>query len=77
VASTLHGLAKLYLDQQKYEQAEPLLQRALTIRERSLSPEHPDVAATLEIYRDLLHKTNRESQASALEVHMGTVRAKQ
>ena len=31
----------------KYEEAEPLYRRALTIREKVLGPEHPDTAASL------------------------------
>ena len=44
VATTLNNLALLYQAQDKYEQAETLFQRALAIRERSLGPEHSDVA---------------------------------
>ena len=37
----------LYCKQGKYEQAEPLLQRALLICEQQLEPDHPDTAQTL------------------------------
>ena len=47
LATTLNRLAELYRLQRKYEQAEPLYQRALKIREKALGPEHPDVATTL------------------------------
>jgi hypothetical protein len=33
--------------QGRYTEAEPLLDRSLAIREGSLGPEHPDVAASL------------------------------
>ena len=46
-AATLHALAVLYQAQGKYEQAEPLYQRALAIREKMEGPRHPDTAATL------------------------------
>jgi tetratricopeptide (TPR) repeat protein len=39
VADTLHGLATLYRRQGHYEQAKPLFQQALLIRERNASPE--------------------------------------
>ncbi len=37
-ATSLNNLAGLYKDQGKYEQAEPLLSRALAIRERRQKP---------------------------------------
>ena len=37
----------LYYEQGKYEQAQPLLQRALAIREQQLGPDHPDTAQSL------------------------------
>ena len=40
--NTLHQLASLYQQQGKYEQAEPLYQRALAIYERKVGAEHPD-----------------------------------
>ena len=46
----LNGLANLYREQGKYEQAEPLYQRALRIREQQLGLEHPETA---EIIHDL------------------------
>jgi tetratricopeptide (TPR) repeat protein len=36
----------VYRDQGKYGEAERLFKRALTIREQTLGPSHPDVAAT-------------------------------
>src|SRR5690242_21521574 len=48
VAFPLHNLANLYLEQGKYEQAEPLFLHALQIREQTLGPEHPKVADPLD-----------------------------
>ncbi len=58
---------ELYLRQGRYEEAGPLLQRALTIRECALGHKHPDVAPVLRNYSDLLRKTNRVSEAEELE----------
>ncbi len=44
---SLNNLAGLYYNQGKYEQAEPLYQRALAIREQQLGPKHPDTAHSL------------------------------
>ena len=55
-AHCLNNLADLYRNQGKYEQAEPLAQRALAINERVLGAEHPDTATSLNnlalLYRD-------------------------
>src|SRR5260221_8799668 len=40
-AASLNNLGQLYLAQGRYEEAEPLLQRALIICEQVLEPEHP------------------------------------
>ena len=40
-------MANLYKNQGKYEEAEPLYQRALAIKERVLGEEHPDTAGSL------------------------------
>jgi hypothetical protein len=47
VASTLHNLGIVYADEGKYPQAEQAYDRALAIKEKSLGPEHPNVATTL------------------------------
>ena len=44
---SLNNLAILYDVQGKYEQAEPLYQRALAICEHVHGPEHPDTAQCL------------------------------
>jgi Tfp pilus assembly protein PilF len=46
VGQTLNNLARVYRDQGKYGEAERLFKPALTIREQTLGPSHPDVAAT-------------------------------
>lgn len=40
--------------QGRYSEAEPLYRRSLDIRERSLGPEHPDVAQSLNDQAELL-----------------------
>ena len=78
VAISLNNLAALYRAQHpgKYEQAEPLYQRALTISEKALGPEHPDVAKSLDNYADLLRKTGRNAEAESLEKRARAIRAK-
>jgi tetratricopeptide (TPR) repeat protein len=49
VAAALDNLGQLYRDQEQFNlaQAEPLLQRALAIREKIFGSGHPDTALTL------------------------------
>jgi tetratricopeptide (TPR) repeat protein len=47
VANSLNNLARLYQDQHRYADAEPLHKRALAITEKTLGPKHPDVATAL------------------------------
>ncbi|MCZ6860681.1 MAG: tetratricopeptide repeat protein, partial [Alphaproteobacteria bacterium] len=56
--------------------AEPLYKQALAIAEDALGPDHPDVGATLDSYADLLRKTRRYEEATAMEMRAKTIRAK-
>ena len=47
-------------------EAEPLYRRALAITEKSLGPDHPNVATALNNLAGLLRATNRLSQAEPL-----------
>lgn len=47
LASPLFSLANLYRTQKRFEEAEPLFLRALTLRERVLGPEHFHTAGSL------------------------------
>jgi len=62
---SLSTLASLYRFQGRDAEAEPLCLRVLALKERSLGPEHPNVAATLkdlvEIYRALGKTAEAES----------------
>ncbi len=73
---TLNNLAVLYYDQGKYAEAEPLLKRALAIREKALGPEHPHVAQSLENYAALLRQTARANEAERMEARAKAIRAK-
>lgn len=77
VAHTLFALARLYSDQDMYEKAEPLFLESLRIREHFWQPNHPDIALSLEQYAQLLRKTNRTSEAEALEARAQAIRAAQ
>ena len=53
---TLLNLATLYQTWGRYTAAEPLYQRALSLREQSLGMRHPEVAEVLERYAGLLRQ---------------------
>src|SRR5258707_3595641 len=56
----------LLSDTNRAAEAEPLYRRALAIDERSLGPDHPDVARDLNNLAVLLHDTNRAAKAEPL-----------
>jgi hypothetical protein len=43
----LEQLAEVYCLQERYVEAEPMLERALSLREKALVPDHVDFAKTL------------------------------
>jgi hypothetical protein len=90
VAKSLHNLAASYFslgerlqtDKQRqslqvemWKRADSLYRDALAIREKTLGPEHVDVATTLESYAALLRKLNRGAEAEEMEVRAKAIRA--
>ena len=67
MANAFHNLAKVYFQQHRYGEAEEFYSRAVVIMEKSLGPDHPDLAQTLAHYALLLEKTKRKSEASAMK----------
>ncbi len=76
VASSLNNLARLYHSQGNYEEAEPLYERALVIKEKVLGLEHPGLVGLLENYADLLRNLGRTAEADRLEAQAESIRAK-
>jgi tetratricopeptide (TPR) repeat protein len=74
VPKLLTSSASLYRAEGKYAQAEPLLQRALTIREKALGPEHPDVAQSLWNLAGLYAVQGKYAQAEPLYQRALTIR---
>jgi len=66
-AAFLLNQAAVYLDDHaQYQQAEPLYQRALAIREEVLGPKHPDTAQSLNNLAALYHEQGKYEQAEPL-----------
>ena len=76
MATSLNNLAALYDAQGKYEEAEPLYQRSLTIREKVLGPEHPDVATSLNNLAALYDAQGKYEEAEPLYQRSLTIREK-
>jgi len=66
LASALNYLARLQLTNGQFNQAEPLMRRALAIDEKSFGPDHPTVAIPLNNLAQLLKATNRLAEAEPL-----------
>ena len=62
----LNNLAELYRATGRYAEAEPLFQRALAIGEKTLGPEHPNLAIRLNNLAMLYQATGRYAEAEPL-----------
>jgi CHAT domain-containing protein/tetratricopeptide (TPR) repeat protein len=60
------NLAALYRDQGRFADAEPLYKRSLEIREKTLGPDHPDIAASLNTLANLYQSQSRYDDAAPL-----------
>jgi tetratricopeptide (TPR) repeat protein len=66
-ASLLCNETGAYLyERGRYQEAEPLLQRALAIREQALGPQHPDVAHSLNDLAELYRAQGKYAEAEPL-----------
>jgi CHAT domain-containing protein len=66
IAPELSNLAALYQRQGRFAEAEPLFKRALAIREKALSREHPDVGQALNNLATLYVKLEHFAEAEPL-----------
>ena len=73
-ATSLNNLAALYNSQGRYEAVEPLYQRTLAIREKSLGPEHPDTAQSLNNLAELYLAHGKYGEAEPLFKRSLTIR---
>jgi hypothetical protein len=78
VVQNLSRLAGIYeeegkKDETKYAQALSLYERALTIQEVNLGPDHPDLLSLLQQYADLLVKLHDEAKAAQVRARMALI----
>jgi tetratricopeptide (TPR) repeat protein len=65
-AFTLQKFGEFYITQKKYTEAEPLLRRALALREQPKSPAHQYEAPTLESYARALQGLGKTEEAATM-----------
>ena len=66
LALSFTHLAMLYEKQGKYNETEPLYQRALVISERVLGPDHPNTASSLNNLAVLYDNQGKYDEAESL-----------
>ena len=76
MALCLSNLAACYLGEGKAGKAIPLLERSLSIRERVLGPDHPDVAGSLSTLAAAYSSIRKTSEAEQLLVRALAIREK-
>jgi tetratricopeptide (TPR) repeat protein len=67
VTTSLVNLANTYRQQGKYVEAEPLYQRAIQAKEKSVGPLHKELIPVLENYAKMLKASGRGAEADKLE----------
>jgi tetratricopeptide (TPR) repeat protein len=75
-AQSLNNLARLYYEQGKYAEAEPLYKRSLAIVEKALGYKHPNLFTVLMNYADLLRKMSRGAEAAKLEARAAKIQSR-
>ncbi len=70
-------LAMFYLYRNRYEDARPLIMRAIELREMAFGPQDPEVAEGLEYYSLLLRAKGHEQEAVQMENRAKDIRSKQ
>ena len=72
----INKLALIYLNEEKYKRAEPLLKRVLKSQEKSLNPKHPDLAQSMNNLADVYQNTSEYEKAERLYLKTLKIRAK-
>ncbi len=76
LAQAITNVATCYAAQARYEQAEPLYQRALTLFEQANWTEKPEALETMQLYALLLKKSGRDAEANAMLEKVAAIRKK-
>ena len=76
IAESLDGMAELYLAEGKVPAAEPLFQRSLALREKSLGPSHLDLAKSVDALADLYERQGKHNLAEPMYARAKAIREK-
>jgi tetratricopeptide (TPR) repeat protein len=66
LATSLQNLAVAYINLEKYEEAEPVMLRALSIWKSTFGPDSAETTGALMTYESILRRTGRGSEADRL-----------
>jgi hypothetical protein len=70
VAQSLGNLAAIYCDRHRFEDALPIIKRALVIREQQLGSDHPIIADLLETWARVSRGQAEDLQKRAREMRV-------
>jgi tetratricopeptide (TPR) repeat protein len=76
VALALNNLAALYLYQDRYADAEPLLKRSVAVFEKALGPNHPEIADVIDNLAEMYKTQGRTADAEPLFKRSAAIRDK-
>lgn len=76
IAWTLFNLSKVYFDQGKYEKAEPLLNRVISLREKAHGQEHPNIGPALYLAGMTSQRQKKYAEAEAFHKRALAIREK-
>ena len=75
-ARILNVLANLAWQEKNMEEAEHFLQRAITLREKTLEPDHPDIAFNLHVLKQLYHFCGKVKEAEKIQIRLEAIKVK-
>jgi tetratricopeptide (TPR) repeat protein len=76
LANDLNNLGALYFSEGRYTDAEPVLKRALAIKQDAFGPNDPRLLQILDNYAIALSALNRNTEAATIDARVKEIRAK-
>ena len=68
-------LAIFYLTKNRHDEAKPIYERAIAVREKGFGEANPEVAKSLELYAALLRLRQYEQEADAMTARANAIKA--
>ena len=75
IAQSMSNLARVYLAQRRYAEAESFYRRALAIIEPEIPPDHPVLLPMLDAYAKALRGNGNAGEADAVEARIARIRS--